>query len=175
MLNEIDNRLKNFFEKFDSIEEEEDCEEIEEANDTGSGGEYMTPFAFTHKKKTSGEMEREKTSIRQTAFQNPPKKTAINFKKVEDIEQKWLSQIDEVSYPEYKADESKTQRQKINTAIHEMNRMLGLMEKSIRQNMKLKTEMGMDQTSFWKSTSGKFASIDNRLNKISLMVKELSK
>jgi hypothetical protein len=83
--------------------------------------------------------------------------------------------LESVSYREYKKDPSSTPKQKVNKGIAEVNKMLGEMEKIVNNNLRLKQEAGVDSSHFWKSTSTRFAKINERMTHISNRLKELSK
>jgi hypothetical protein len=79
-----------------------------------------------------------------------------------------------VSYRDYKKDPTSTPAQKVNNGIAEVNKMLGEMEKIVQNNLKLKTEMGVDSSHFWKNTSARFSKINERIVRLSNKLKELS-
>jgi len=79
-----------------------------------------------------------------------------------------------VSYRDYKKDPTSTPAQKVNAGIMEVNRMLSEMEKIVHNNLRLKTEMGVQSNHFWKSTSLRFSKINERIVRISNKLKELS-
>ena len=79
-----------------------------------------------------------------------------------------------VSYRDYKKDPTSTPSQKVNAGIMEVNRMLSEMEKIVQNNLRLKTEMGVQSNHFWKSTSTRFSKINERIVRISNKLKELS-
>jgi len=79
-----------------------------------------------------------------------------------------------VSYRDYKKDPTSTPSQKVNAGIMEVNRMLSEMEKIVHNNLRLKTEMGVQSNHFWKSTSTRFSKINERIVRISNKLKELS-
>ena len=83
--------------------------------------------------------------------------------------------LEAVSYREYKKDPNSTPKQKVNKGIAEVNKMLSEMEKIVNNNLRLKQEAGVDSSHFWKSTSGRFAKINERMTRISNRLKELSK
>ena len=56
----------------------------------------------------------------------------------------------------------------------EVNKMLGNMEKIVNNNLRLKTEMGVQSGHFWKSTGKRFAKINERMLRIAHRLKELS-
>jgi hypothetical protein len=124
---------KMFDEDFKKIEEEE----LEEENVTGGGEAYDTPKAFKKKKKDD---------MKESTFV----KMAKQF-------------LGEVNYNDYKKDETATSKQKVNRAIREVNSRLFKIERIINQNVKLKTETGVDSTKYWKSTRGNLARISERM------------
>jgi hypothetical protein len=80
-----------------------------------------------------------------------------------------------VSYRDYKKDESSTPAKKVNQSIMEVNKMLAEIEKIVYNNVRLKTEMGVNSSQFWKSTGMRFAKINERMTRLSNKLKELSK
>ena len=127
---------KMFEEDFKKIEEEE----IDELNITGGGESYDTPKAFKKKKK----------KVKESIFMKMSK----------------IMQLDEVSYKEYRGDESLSSKQKVNRAIREVNSKLFKIERMVNQNIKLKTEDGIDSTKYWKSTRLNLRKISNRMTEI---------
>ncbi len=83
--------------------------------------------------------------------------------------------IKEVSYSEFKNDDSSTVKQKINNSINEVNKQLYKLEQSVKQTMRLKTETNTENKVFYKNTFGKFNKIQERLNRLSHNIRELSK
>jgi hypothetical protein len=74
-----------------------------------------------------------------------------------------LMNINEISYKEYKNDESLNSKQKVNKAIREVNSRLFKIERLVNQNIKLKTEDGIDETKYWKSTRLNLEKISNKM------------
>jgi prefoldin subunit 5 len=163
-----------------AISKEED-DELDEMNSTASaGGEYMTPNAF-------GKVDDD--TIDQGGMKRVPKTNRI-FKKMKPTQKfesksaykKMMSdmygiesKVDEaISYREYKKDPTSTPQQKVNRGINEVNKMLKEMEKIVQNNLRLKTEMGVQSNHFWKSTGVRFAKINERMTRISNRLKELS-
>jgi len=114
-------------------------EELEELNITGGGEAYDTPKAFKKKKK----------------------------KKDESTFMKLAKELNEISYKAYKKDESLTSKQKVNKAIKEVASQLYKIERTVNQNIKLKTEDGVSSTQYWKSTRGNLRKISERMMRIS--------
>ena len=79
---------------------------------------------------------------------------------------KTINGLNEVSYREFKKDPTSTPQQKVNRGIMEVNKMLGEMEKIVHNNLRLKTEMGVNSDHFWKSTGRRFAKINERMTRI---------
>ena len=123
---------------FKKIEEEE----IDELNITGGGEAYDTPKAFKKKKKKE---------VKESTF--------MKMSKI-------MQQLDEVNYKEYRNDESLNSKQKVNKAIREVNSKLFKIERMVNQNIKLKTEDGIDSTKYWKSTRLNLRKISNRMTEI---------
>ena len=145
-------------------------EEIEEMNVTGNldggAGPPKTPFAF-------GEEEDEKDNAEVFDYKKS-KETNMNFESTYKKMMKKLSGINEASYREYKKDPTSTPQQKVNRGIMEVNKMLGQMERIVNNNLRLKTEMGVQSNHFWKSTGNRFAKINERIVRIANRLKELS-
>ena len=139
----LSKRLKELEDKFNE-------EEMDEANVTGGGEAYDTPKAFGKKKKKDVEVLGYK-KVKESKFMQLAKATLMN----------------EVSYKEYKKDESATQKQKVNRAIREINSKLFKIERIVNQNIKLKTEAGVDENKYWKSTRGNLTKISEKMQRIS--------
>jgi len=145
-----------------AIKNEED--ELEEANVTanldGGEGPPKTPFAF-------GEEEDENDNAEQFGYEKVKESTFVKMMKT-------LNNINETSYRDYKKDPTSTPQQKVNRGIQEVNKMLGNMERIVNNNLRLKTEMGVQSNHFWKSTGKRFAKINERMTRIANRLKELS-
>jgi len=142
----LDEHIKSVKETPDSwvIEYGKSEEEIEEISTVGAGEAYNTPHAFKKKKKKSDDVNES------------------NFMKM--AKQSFLS---EATYVDYKRDDSATSKQKVNRAIKEINSRLFAIEKIINQNVKLKTEDGVDSTKYWKPTRGNLYKISEKMLRIS--------
>ena len=75
--------------------------------------------------------------------------------------------MNEINYNDYKKDESSTSKQKVNKAIKEVNSKLYKIERIINQNIKLKTETGIDETKYWKSTRENLQKISEKMHRLS--------
>lgn len=157
--------LKEISEKF---------EEIEETNVTGNmdGGEgpTKTPNAFA---KDDNEDKLDTDHIEVLGYKKS-KKSKKNIKTMESLERKLEAKINEISYKEYKNDDTRKDYQKVNDSIKKINRMMFEMERIVNQNTKLKTEAGVHTGQYWKSTQQRFGKISERLLKVAHKLKELS-
>jgi len=148
-------------------------EELEEENVTGNldGGEGppKTPYAF-HDDDEEGNKKQKQNSTASTGFE------VVNdsmYKKMMSMIHE-TGQLNETSYRDYKKDPTSTPQQKVNRGIMEVNKMLGNMEKVVNNNLRLKTEMGVQSDHFWKATGSRFAKINERMVRIANRLKELS-
>jgi len=136
-------------------------EELDEMSTTAGVPGYQTPNAFSK----SG--DEDENDVAETG----------DMKKVESQYKKMINQmigLSESSYREFKKDPTSTPQQKVNRGINEVNKMLGHMEKIVNNNLRLKTEMGVQSNHFWKSTGSRFAKINERMTRIANRLKELS-
>jgi len=141
--------------ELDSLLEKIEEEELEEASTTGGGEAYDTPNAF------SVDGEEDENDVAETA----------GYKKVRK-ESKFLSLakntfLKEVSYKDYKNNKEKSSKQKVNIAIKEVSSKLLRIERVINQNIKLKTEEGINNKQYWKSTRSNLYKISERMMRIS--------
>ena len=145
--------------------------ELEEMSMTGNldGGEGppKTPYAFhdqEDEKKGSGKKKQKDNAT-----------TATDFELVKDsIYKKMMKSLHEVSYREYKQDPTSTPQQKVNRGIMEVNKMLAEIEKIVNNNLRLKTETGVQSNHFWKTTGKRFSKINERMLRVANRLKELS-
>ena len=136
--------------KLDELLKEIEEDEIDEASTIGGEGseEYNSKYAFGKAKKKSIEVG--------------------GYKKVKESTFMKMSKLmNEVSYKDYKKDESLNSRQKVNKSIKEVASKLYKIERIINQNIKLKTEDGVDSRQYWKSTRGSLYKISERMILIS--------
>ena len=98
----------------------------------------------------------------------------MNTTKMESLERKLEKKINEISYKEYKSDDTRHDYQKVNDSIKKINRMMFEMERIINQSAKLKTESGVHAGQYWKSTQKRFGKISERMLKVARTLKDLS-
>jgi len=144
--------------------------DLDEANVTanldGGEGPPKTPYAF-------GKKEDEKDNAEVFDY----KKTSSSEKHFESAYKqmmKTMQGLNETSYRDYKKDPTSTPQQKVNRGIMEVNRMLAEMEKIVNNNLRLKTEMGVQSGHFWKATGSRFSKINERMLRVAHRLKELS-
>lgn len=137
---------------------------LDENMNTTSDGEVVdTPYAFSKKIQDPDD----------DAFSEDVPETDLFFKKMEESLLK-IQKLTELNYKDYKSDGSRTERQKINSNILEINKKLREVEQMIGHASKLKLETGADQSVFWKGTLGNFLKIKERLNRLSNKIVEMS-
>lgn len=161
---DIDKRLRELLE----------MEELEEANVTanldGGEGPVKTPKAFA---KSKDEDDLDDDHIEVLGY----KKEVVGNRNFEGSEFKRVASelhLTEASYKDYKRDESMNSKQKVNTAIKEINRKLFEIERLVSQNVKLKQEMGVDNGQYWKSTKQRLGKISERILKVAHKFRDLS-
>lgn len=154
----MNSSIKQLIERLEEFCDSE--EELDEMNDTGSGGEYMTPNAFSKKTKKPDD----------SSYSKEVQETDRFFKKIDEISRL----VSEASYNDFKADNTRSERQKINGNIIEINRKLREVEQMITHASKLKLETGAGEDVYWKKTLGNFLKIKERLNRLSGKIVEMA-
>ena len=81
--------------------------------------------------------------------------------------------VKEGRYHDYRNDESLTAKQKIGRSMMEVRDTLKTLEGIVGMNIRLKTEIGVDSTSYWKRTHGAMKKISERLVKLANKVGQL--
>jgi|TARA_R110000824_G_scaffold280345_1_gene468488 hypothetical protein len=176
-------------------------QELDEASVTGNldggAGPPRTPFAFKKKKKKKDESVNEvkfhvKTEMGSVIVDASGKgeammKVAKALKKgrkgiisvnrvgVSQAKQvdKRLENVNEGHYHDYRNDESLTAKQKIGYSMREVRDKLNELDKLVKMNVRLKNEIGVDSTSYWKRTHGAMKKISERLVKLANKVGQL--
>jgi hypothetical protein len=162
-----------YLDKFKKYLKEEEDSELEEgsatANLDGGEGPVKTPYAFGDDSKSSKKKQKDNA---ETATDFELVKDSLYIRMMKSLNSS--GQLNETSYRDYKKDPTSTPQQKVNRGIMEVNKMLGKMEKIVNNNLRLKTEMGVQSNHFWKSTGNRFAKINERMTRIANRLKELS-
>tara|TARA_R100001594_G_scaffold15481_3_gene32497 strand:+ start:3307 stop:3810 length:504 start_codon:yes stop_codon:yes gene_type:complete len=150
-------------------------EELDEMSTTASvPGDIKTPAAFSDGSSRS-KKKRKKSATNSTG--NRIVKKTNKHTTAESSYKRMMNQmmgLNETSYRDYKKDPTSTPQQKVNRGIMEVNKMLSEMEKIVNNNLRLKTEMGVQSGHFWKSTGKRFAKINERMLRVAHRLKELS-
>ena len=148
----------------------EGLEDMDEMSTTASVPGYQTPYAFhdqEDEKKGSGKKKQKDNATNSTGYEMV--NDSIYKKMMNELEK-----LDEVSYREYKQDPTSTPQQKVNRGIMQVNKMLAEIEKIVNNNLRLKTETGVQSGHFWKTTGKRFAKINERMLRVAHRLKELS-
>jgi len=135
---------------------EEEMEDLEEDMSTGEGEVYLTPKAFT-----AGKERDINDPVYKKKLKGQHKLNSVN-----------PNNITEISYNAYKNNPDKTEKEKINGNFQEIYKRLKEVEQLMAHAKKLKTEIGQDQV-YWKDTTRKFGKISEKLNSISIRIKEM--
>ena len=81
--------------------------------------------------------------------------------------------VNEGKYHDYRNDESLSPKQKIGHSMREVRDKLNELDKLVKMNVRLKNEIGVDSTSYWKRTHGAMKKISERLVKLANKVGQL--
>jgi len=150
-------------------------EEIDEMNTTaGVPGDIKTPNAFSD---GSSRSKKKRKTAATTSTGNKIVKKTNKHTTDESSYKRMMNQmmgINETSYRDFKKDPTSTPQQKVNRGIMQVNKMLGEMEKIVNNNLRLKTEMGVQSGHFWKATGNRFRKINERMLRVANRLKELS-
>ena len=92
--------------------------------------------------------------------------------KAKQVHQK-LENVNEGKYHDYRNDESLTPKQKIGYSMREVRDKLNELDKLVKMNVRLKNEVGVNSTSYWKRTHTAMKKISERLVKLANKVGQL--
>ena len=134
-------------------------ETITEESSSGDAGGYQTSFAFSSRKFAKKDNRATASSLK-WGFEKVP------TQKMHTVVKEGVEELNEASYKDYANDVSITTKQKINTAIHQLNSKLFEVEKLIRHSIRLKTETNTP-AEYNKSTAAKLLKINERIVRIS--------
>ena len=96
----------------------------------------------------------------------------VGVSKAKQVDKK-LENVTEGKYHDYKNDESLTAKQKIGYSMREVRDKLTELDKLVKMNVRLKNEIGVDSTSYWKRTHTAMKKISERLVKLANKVGQL--
>jgi len=138
--------------------------DLEEISTTAGVPGYQTPYAFGAADDDTIEMlgykrvkKVKKESKNESQFMKLSKELYLN----------------EIAYNDYKKDPIASPKQKINQSIKFINKGLKEIEKVVNHNVRLKQEMGIDNSMYWKSSRESLSKINERLLRVSKQLKEL--
>ena len=124
--------------------------ELEEANTTASvGGSFMTPNAFR------GDEKDDEDELKLSDGMTLAKK------------------LSESTYWDYRNDESITTKQKLAKSMMNIRDSITMIERAVKYNVKLKTEMKFESESYMKRTKVALNRISEKLLRLSTRVKDL--
>ena len=86
---------------------------------------------------------------------------------------KKLESVTEGHYHNYRNDDSMTPKQKIGYSMREVRDKLNELDKLVKMNVRLKNEVGVNSTSYWKNTHTAMKKISERLVKLANKVGQL--
>ena len=86
---------------------------------------------------------------------------------------KKLENVNEGHYHNYRNDDSMTPKQKIGYSMREVRDKLNELDKLVKMNVRLKNEVGVNSTSYWKNTHTAMKKISERLVKLANKVGQL--
>ena len=96
----------------------------------------------------------------------------VGVSKAKQVSQK-LENVNEGKYHDYRNDESLTAKQKIGYSMREVRDKLNELDKLVKMNVRLKNEVGVNSTSYWKNTHTAMKKISERLVKLANKVGQL--
>ena len=173
--------------------------ELDEASVTGNldggAGPPKTPFAFRKKKKDESISEVKfhvKTEMGSVLVDASGKGEAVmkvakalkggrkgiisvnrvGVSQAKQVDQK-IENVTEGKYHDYRNDESLTAKQKIGYSMREVRDKLNELDKLVKMNVRLKNEVGVNSTSYWKNTHNAMKKISERLVKLANKVGQL--
>ena len=84
-----------------------------------------------------------------------------------------LESVNEGRYHDWRNDESMTPKQKVGRSMREIRDALNELDKTVKMNLKLKTELNMNSKDYWKNTHKALTKISERLVKMANKVGNL--
>lgn len=156
-----------------SYKEYEDSEEpeLKEVNVTGNVAGYDTPNAFASSEKDHE--DKIKSGLDSYGYSVAKKGDKRNTVKSESLYRAAMSSLHEVSYRDFKSDQTRPTGRKINDSIKSIDNALREIERAVKHASKLKNEANVDQRSLWKSSHSRLVRIHDRLVRIGKTINEL--
>tara|TARA_R110000868_G_scaffold354932_3_gene616178 strand:- start:632 stop:1330 length:699 start_codon:yes stop_codon:yes gene_type:complete len=125
-----------------------------EGSTTAGAPGFNTPKAFTGDEEGDGTTNLKRIT-RATGYEIKAKKTRNHS-----------IDLHEVSYRDFKKDESRSTVKKVNESIIEINRRLREINRLLSHSSKLKTESSLDDSVLWKKTNEALLKISDRMTEI---------
>jgi hypothetical protein len=151
---------------YDDIEEELSniSQQLEEENVTANVAGYQTPNAFMKKPARKSDETKKNSNLKNSVGKQVKKsyKNTIPYKK----------SLSEITYYDYKNDDSNTNKEKLNKCFIDIDKNLEDVKKIIDNNLKLKKDFQLDGQ-FWQNSSKKFYSINSKIVYIQNKLQEL--
>ena len=155
---------------------------IEEGNTSASaGGEYNTPNAFTGN--PDDDKDAEHYNPDDFKYGIKVKKSNVHFKKTGNTPVNELytgARMFNFNYDLNRLTEARNSntddlspKEAVNNNIKEINEMLRLVERKIKNNLKLRVENELSQRDYWKPTMVKIKKMNESLMRISRMLNDL--
>jgi len=134
---------------------------IKELSTTAGAPGYLTPNAFapSHDEDDAGK----KALAADDTYTVKPSKEKKNFVKLK-----------EVSYKTFKEDQSKSDVQKVNSAILEINKKIREINSILDHTTKLKNESKINDSKLWKKTNEALIKISKRMNEAAKKTKKFA-
>jgi hypothetical protein len=126
----------------------------EEGSTTAGVPGYSTPKAFSGDEGGDGASDLKRIT-KSTGYDIKAKKTRLHS-----------IDLHEVSYRDFKKDESRSTIKKVNESIIEINRKLREINSLLSHSSKLKTESSLDDSVLWKKTNEALLKISDRMTEI---------
>lgn len=166
IMKEVDNLFKATVLSDDELERE-----LTEFNTSAATPGYLTPNAFSDgsekaKKYTKKRAEQSGMKVVDDWDINKNQSTHKTYS-ISPIDTSIIEEVlQELNYNEYRKGTNDEAKQKLNTAIQEINKKLYEIERQINMNVKLKKEFKLNDKSYMADTKRKIYKIRERLTRI---------
>ena len=139
------------------------AEEMRKENTTANIATYDTPNAFTGDEDDDGTQAVDLTDP----------EYAYSIKGPKNRNPKYSVKLNEASYGDFKKDESRSNTQKINANILEVNKQIRELARMLNHSIKLKNEQRLDNGIHWKRTNEALKKMHHRISVLSEKANEL--
>jgi len=146
--------------------------QLDETSTTG-GEAYLGKNAFPQPGKASDYLVRVFGFTKAKKPKNLKTFDIVKFNEIKDVVKKEL--INEISYRRFSQDVSKiTSERKISRALNEVRKRLREIEQVIEYSQRLKTENTIKKETFWVARSEQLNMLSERMNQLSIKIRNLS-